>query len=54
MVKMSLRPFCLSAGVSNVHKATNIPLLCSDKERVCETQSFLRGPLPHSVYLGRH
>ena len=29
IVKISLRPLRLSAGLSNVHKATNIPLLSS-------------------------
>ena len=51
---MSLRPYLVvsapSAGVSNIRKAKNVPLLF---ERVREMRSIDRGPLPPSVYLGR-
>ena len=43
-----------SAGVSNVCKARNIPLLVQKDELVCEMRSLNGGALPQSVYLGRH
>ena len=40
---------------SNVCEVENIPLLFQNEECMCEMCSFNRGgPLPSSVYLGRH
>ena len=43
-----------SAGVSNIRKAKNIPLLVQNEECVCEMHSFNQRPLPPFVYLGKH
>ena len=56
--RTSLRPYLVvsapSTGVSNVCEVKNVPLLVQNEERVREMHSFDRGPLPASVYLGRH
>ena len=53
-----LRPFLVvsvpNTGVLNIREAKNVPLLVQDEERVREMRSFDQGPLPPSVYLGRH
>ena len=54
----SLRPYLVvsapSAGVSNVCEAKNVPLLVQNEKHVRKMRSFDGGPLPPSVYLGRH
>ena len=49
--KMSLRPYLVvsapSAGVLNVHKAKNVPLLVQNEDCVREMRFFDRGPLPN-------
>jgi len=43
-----------SAGVSNVRKSESVSLLVQNEEHVREMRPFDQGPLPLSVYLGRH
>ena len=35
-----------SAGVLNISKVKNVPLLVQNEERACEISSFNLGPLP--------
>ena len=43
----------LWVGVLSVREVKELPLVVQDEQREREMHSFLQGPLPPSVYLGR-
>ena len=46
--------FCPKCWSFKRSRSENVPLQVRNEERVCEMRSFDGGPLPPSVYLGRH